>query len=158
MAAALMLQGCVGFGAWTLGSRMESSEHPKIEHSRGAIDLRKAETDASPKTAADLRARWGEPDSVEPRETGKEEWIYKTDGLRWSGLILYVVIVPLPAMVPVGSQYISFLMHDAQIERATRADWAFKAGAYCGFFGMMYGGLGCGTGTFEEKRSDSSPR
>jgi hypothetical protein len=29
-------------------------------------------------------------------------------------------------------------------------DWAFKAGAYCGYFGMMYGGLACGTGTLEE--------
>lgn len=54
-----------------------------------------------------------------------------------------------------GSEYayVSFLMNEGRIEKATRASWAFKAGAYCGFFGMMYGGLGCGTGTFEERQS-----
>ena len=146
MAGALLLQGCVGLGAWTLGSRTESSDHPKIDRTRGVIDVRNGEPERTLKTAA-------EPDRVESLEGGKEEWIYKTDGLRWSGLVLYVVIVPLPAMLPVGSQYVSFLMNEGRIEKATRASWAFKAGAYCGFFGMMYGGLGCGTGTFEERQS-----
>lgn len=150
-AGALLLQGCVGLGAWTLGSRTESSDHPSIDQTRGVIDLQHGNPERSMKTATDLRAQWGEPDHVESLEGGQEEWIYKTDGLRWSGLILYVVIVPLPAMIPVGSQYVSFLIHDGRIAKATRADWTFKAGAYCGFFGMMYGGLGCGTGTFEEK-------
>ena len=153
MAGALLLQGCVGLGAWTLGSRTESSDHPQIDRTRGVIDVRNGEPERTLKTAAELRAQWGEPDRVESLDGGKEEWIYKTDGLRWSGLVLYVVIVPLPAMLPVGSQYVSFLIHDGRIEKATRASWAFKAGAYCGFFGMMYGGLGCGTGTFEERQS-----
>ncbi|MCC6967059.1 MAG: hypothetical protein IT391_12365 [Nitrospira sp.] len=152
--AIVMLQGCVGLGAWTLGTRSESSDHPKIDHTRGAVDLRHSETTDVPlKTATDLQTHWGKPDEIESREDGREEWIYKTDGLRWSGMVLYIVIVPLPAMIPVGSQYVSFLIHDGQVERATRGDWAFKAGAYCGFFGMVYGGLGCGTGTFEEKES-----
>ncbi len=153
--AALMLQGCVGFGAWTLGSRIESNDRPNIDQTRGGLDVRKAAIDTSLRTAVELRATWGEPDRIEPRELGKEEWIYKTNGLRWSGLVLYVVVIPLPAMIPVGSQYVSFLIHGEHIERATRADWAFKAGAYCGFFGMMYGGLGCGTGTFAEKQAEA---
>ena len=152
MAAILMLQGCVGLGAWTLGTRSETSDHPKIDQARGAIDLCKAGTETVLRTAKELRTYWGEPDRIESHDDGKEEWIYKTGGLRWSGMVLYLVIVPLPAMVPVGTQYVSVLIHDGQIERATRRDWAFKAGAYCGFFGMMYGGLGCGTGTFEEKQ------
>lgn len=151
--APFMLQGCVGLGAWTLGSRTESSDHPKIGQSRGAIDIHKAGTEADLTTARDLRAQWGEPDSVESYEDGKDSWIYKTDGLRWAGMVLYVVVVPLPAMIPVGSQYVSFLIHDGQIERATLGDWAFKAGASCGFFGVTYGGFSCGTGTFEEKQS-----
>ena len=89
-------------------------------------------------------------------EAGKEEWIYKINGLRWSGVVLFVVVIPLPAMIPIGSQYVSFLIHDGQIERATRRDWAFKGGVYCGFFGMMYGGWDCGIGTFEEKEGISS--
>lgn len=155
IAAALTLQSCIGVGAWTLGSRMESSDRPKVERDRGVIDLRKAGTDGDLKTATDLRARWGEPDRVVVHETGQEEWTYKTNGFRWAGLVLYVVVIPLPAMIPIGSQYISFLIHDEQIERATHADWAFKSGAYCGFFGMTYGGLGCGTGTFEEKQGSA---
>lgn len=153
LAAAFTLQGCVGLGAWTLGSRTTSSDHPKIDQPRGAVDIRTADTATDLKTAKELRTEWGEPDRIDSREDGREEWIYKTAGLRWSGMVLYIVIVPLPAMIPVGSQYVSFLIHDGQVERATRGDWAFKAGAYCGFFGMVYGGLGCGTGTFEEKES-----
>jgi len=156
MAAILMLQGCVGLGAWTLGTRNESSGHPKIDQVRGTIDLHKAATEADLKTASELRTQWGEPDRIESRDDGKEEWIYKTGGLRWSGMMLYLVIVPLPAMIPVGTQYVSLLVHDGHIEQATRRDWAFKAGAYCGFFGMMYGNLGCGTGTFEEKQRSAA--
>ncbi len=157
IAAIVTLQGCVGLGAWTLGTRSESSDHPQIGQARGAIDIRKASTEADLKTAADLRTQWGEPDRIESRDGGTEEWIYKTGGLRWSGMVLYLVVVPLPAMIPVGAQYVSILIHDGHIEQATRRDWAFKAGAYCGFFGMMYGGLGCGTGTFEEEQ-ESAPQ
>lgn len=106
MAGALLLQGCVGLGAWTLGSRTESSDHPKIDRTRGVIDVRNGEPERTLKTAAELRAQWGEPDRVESLEGSKEEWIYKTDGMRWSGLVLYVVIVPLPAILPLGSQYV----------------------------------------------------
>lgn len=154
--AIAMLPGCVGLGAWTLGTRSESSDHPKIDQTRGAIDLRKAGTPSEFKTVAELRTQWGEPDNIELRKDGREEWIYKTGGLRWSGMVLYLVVIPLPAMIPVGSRYVSFVIHDGHIEQATRRDWAFKAGAYCGFFGMMYGGLGCGTGTFEEKQGSDA--
>ena len=155
IAASLTLQGCIGVGAWTLGSRTESSDRPKVDQTRGLIDLHKAALEGNLKTGADLRTHWGEPDQV-AHEAGREEWIYKTNGWQWSGLILYVVVIPLPAMIPVGSQYISFLIRDGQIEAATRADWAFKAGAYCGFFGVTYGGWGCGMGTFEEKQGPAS--
>ena len=40
MAGALLLQGCVGLGAWTLGSRTESSDHPTIDRTRGVLDVR----------------------------------------------------------------------------------------------------------------------
>lgn len=153
LAVALMLQGCVGFGAWTLGSRSEPGAHPRIGQRKGTIDVRTGQSEGTLKTATELRAQWGEPDRIQSSEPGTEEWVYKTDGLRWSGLVLYVVIIPLPAMIPVGSQYVSLLIHDGQIESATRRDWAFKAGVYCGFFGMMYGGWGCGTGTFEEEKN-----
>ena len=156
IAASLALQGCIGLGAWTLGSRSESSDHPKIDQTRGSLDIRTSAVEGTITTAAELRQGWGDPDRVEPYGDHREEWIYKTNGLRWAGMVLYVVIIPLPAMIPVGSQYVSFLVHDGQIERATRTDWAFKAGAYCGFFGMTYGGLGCGTGTFEESQRQPS--
>ena len=156
IAASLALQGCIGLGAWTLGSRSESSDHPKIDQTRGSLDLRTMAVEETITTVAELRERWGDPDRVERYDDHREEWVYKTSGLRWAGMLLYVVIIPLPAMIPVGTQYVSVLVHDGQIERATRADWSFKAGAYCGFFGMTYGGLGCGTGTFEEIQRPAS--
>lgn len=153
---ALSIQGCIGLGAWTLGSRTESSEHPTIHPTRGALDLHKVTPVAEITSAADLRRAWGEPDRIDRREDGKHEWIYKTPGLRWAGLVLYLVVVPLPAMVPVGPQTVSFVVHEGQVEQATRRDWAFKGGAYCGYFGMVYGGLGCGTGTFEEEQGSAA--
>lgn len=153
MAAILMLQGCVGLGAWTLGTRGETSDHPKIDETRGAVNLRKTGPEAETITAQELRTRWGEPDRIGSRDDGKEEWVYKTGGLRWAGMILYLVVIPFPAMVPVGAQDVTLLIHEGRIEQATRRDWAFKAGAYCGFFGMVYGGLGCGAGTIEEQQA-----
>ena len=155
IAMIVTLQGCVGLGAWTLGTRTESSDHPKLEQTRGALDLHKAGTDGDLQTATELRTQWGAPDDITLRDDGKEEWIYTTGGFRWAGMVMYLVVIPLPAMIPVGTQYTSVLLHDGHIEQATRRDWAFKAGAYCGFFGMMYGGLGCGTGTFEEKQESA---
>ena len=156
IAASMILQGCIGVGAWTLGSRVESSDRPRIDPTRGSIGLHKVGAEATPPTATALREQWGQPDRVESGEGGRSEWIYTTRGYRWSGLVLYVVIVPLPLMVPVGSQYVSFMVQQDQIERATRADWAFKVGAYCGFFGMTYGGWGCGAGRFEELQTATS--
>ncbi len=153
MTAILMLQGCVGLGAWTLGTRGESSDHPKIAQTRGIVNLRHTVPEGVPMTATELRSHWGEPDRIESRGDGKEAWVYKTGGLRWAGMILYLVIIPLPAMMPVGAQDVTLLIHDGHIEQATRRDWAFKAGAYCGFFGMVYGGLGCGTGAFAEQQA-----
>lgn len=145
-------QGCIGIGAWTLGSRTDSGNQPTIADTRGTLDLHKPATEESIKTGQQLRERWGEPDRIILHGTGQEEWIYHTGGWRWAGMILYLVIVPLPAMMPVGSQHVSFLLTDGEIKQATRTDWEFKAGAYCGYFGMIYGHLSCGTGTFEEAR------
>ena len=88
--------------------------------------------------------KWGSPDQVVARDDGKEEWIYETNGWRWHGMVLYAVVVPVPAMIPWGTQYVSFLVKNGEIENATRADWYFKVGAYCGYFS----GWGCEAGSF----------
>lgn len=142
-----ILHGCVGLGAWTLGSRTESSESPHIYQVRGSLNVQKEGREGDIKTGTELRTNWGEPDQITAKDDGKEEWIYKTNGWRWHGIVLYAVIVPLPAMVPWGTQYVSVLVKNGQIERATRVDWNFIAGAYCGYFLMMQG-WGCGAGTF----------
>lgn len=156
IALSMILQGCIGVGAWTLGTRAESSDQPHVDQTRGPINVHRKATEGALTTAPALRAQWGEPDRVVPGEGGNSEWIYKLDGFRWSGLVLYVVIIPLPAMVPVGSQYVSFLVRNDQIERATLTDWAFKAGVYCGFFGVMNGGWACEAGTVEEAQASAS--
>jgi hypothetical protein len=144
------LQSCIGVGAWTLGSRVESSQTPRIFEKRGSVDLHKPAVDQGIKRGDELRRHWGEPDRVISLGAGQEEWTYKPGGWRWAGMLLYVVIVPLPAMVPIGSQEIAFTLMDGHIAQATKTDWGFKAGAYCGYFGMVYGGLACGTGTLDE--------
>jgi hypothetical protein len=148
LVSCLMLHGCVGLGAWTLGSRTESSDTPYISPARGTVNIKATSRGDDVKTGPELRTKWGEPDQIVVREDGKEEWVYETSGWRWHGAILYAVVVPVPAMIPWGTQYVSFLVNEGNIESATLCDWYFKAGAYCGFFGMMYGGWGCGAGSF----------
>jgi hypothetical protein len=144
LALCLPLHGCVGLGAWTLGSRAESSDTPYISPTRGTMDIRATSRGVDVKTGSELRTKWGEPDQIIAHEDGKEEWIYETRGWRWHGMILYAVILPVPAMVPWGTQYVSFLVKNGEIESATRADWYFKVGAYCGYFS----GWGCEAGRF----------
>jgi hypothetical protein len=139
-----MLHGCVGLGAWTLGSRTESSDTPYISPARGTVNVKATTRGEDVKTGSELRTKWGEPDRIVAREDGKEEWIYEISGWRWHGAILYAVIVPVPAMIPWGTQYVSFLMKDEAIESATLGDWYFKVGAYCGYFS----GWGCEAGRF----------
>ena len=155
VAASMALQGCIGVGAWTLGSRSESSDRPHFDQTRGSVNLHN-KAEATVTTASALRELWGEPDRVVANDEGSGEWIYKTSGFRWSGLVLLVVIIPLPAMIPTGSQYVSILVHNERIERVTLTDWAFKVGVYCGFFGLTYGGWECGAGTFEELQTSSA--
>ncbi|HEY7532884.1 MAG TPA: hypothetical protein VH681_08930 [Nitrospiraceae bacterium] len=143
-ALCLLLHGCVGLGAWTLGSRTETSNTPYISPNRGAMDVRATSRGEDVKTAPELRTKWGEPDQVVTRDDGKEEWIYETRGWRWHGMVLYAVIVPIPAMIPWGTQYVSLLVKNGEIENATRADWHFIVGAYCGYFS----GWGCEAGRF----------
>ena len=156
IAAAVVLQGCIGVGAWTLGSRKESSDRPYLDQARGSVDLRKKASDGTLTAASALRQHWGEPDEEVSHGGGTSEWLYNTKGFRWSGVVLYVVILPLPAMVPTGSQYVSVLVRNDYIEKVTVTDWAFKAGVYCGFFGLMNGGWGCGAGTFEKLQTTAS--
>jgi hypothetical protein len=147
--------GCVGLGAWTLGSRTESSETPRLYLTRGSVDVKgESRREADIQTGAEVRTNWGEPDQILVREDGKEEWIYRMNGWRWNGVVLYAVVVPLPLMIPWGTQYVSVLVNHGQIESATRGDWDFQAGAYCGYFS----GWGCGAGTFEEERRSEARR
>jgi hypothetical protein len=108
------------------------------------MDIRAKSRGEDVQTAPELRTKWGEPDQVVAHKDGKEEWIYKTRGWRWRGAILYAVIIPVPAMIPWGTQYVSFLVNNGEIENATRVDWYFKVGAYCGYFS----GWGCEAGSF----------
>ena len=56
--------------------------------------------------AADVRRAWGEPDEVTFRGDGSEIWTYR-GGLRWNGVLLLVVVVPVPLLVPVGREQVS---------------------------------------------------
>lgn len=100
--------------------------------------------------STELKRYWGEPDKVVPQEGGREEWIYKKTKWRWAGIILYA-IVPLPLMLPFGSESVSVITMQEQIESVTRhRGWDLIAGGFCGFSMMMpAGGFGCTAGTAE---------
>ncbi|MFO0730674.1 MAG: hypothetical protein U0231_18690 [Nitrospiraceae bacterium] len=92
----ITLQGCVGLGAWTLGTRTSMEDNQAIQPTRGTVAPRKTTPEPIIVSATDLQTHWGKPDEITTRKDGSEEWIYKIDGLRWSGMVLYVVIIPSP--------------------------------------------------------------
>ena len=59
---------------------------------------------------------WGPPDEREQLEDGSEVCTYHA-GLRWAGAVLFFWI-PLPLMIPVGWEHVSFTIRDGRIVSA----------------------------------------
>jgi hypothetical protein len=149
LAIGLSLNGCVGVGAWIFWPHTASTDTPRALSARGTLHISPEDPQGAITTSAELRKHWGEPDNIVLHDTQAEEWIYTQPYWRWYGVILYAVVVPLPFMLPVGSEYVSLTVKDGQITAATRVKSAVVASAYCGVFGTLQTGLGCGTGTVE---------
>lgn len=92
-----LLDGCAGVAVATYGTKESAStdfvlaaERNKFSFSREPVSY----------TAADVVARWGEPDAVEAF-ADCEVLVYE-DGVEWSGAGAFVGVVPVPLAVPTG--------------------------------------------------------
>ena len=146
----LNLQGCLGIGAWVVGLESTSTDAPRLYRERGSVGMSSAAREGDISNSTELKRYWGEPDTIVAQEDGREEWIYKRAKWRWAGVIL-CAIVPLPLILPFGSESVSVRTMQGQIESVTRRrGWDVIAGGFCGFSMMMPPvGFGCTAGTNE---------
>jgi hypothetical protein len=82
--------GCVGFVAVARGTAPFAIAEPQLS----------TRTGQRPPTAENLRRALGEPDRV-VAAPGGERWHYR-EGLRWHGVALLVLVVPVPLLLPTG--------------------------------------------------------
>ena len=149
---AIQTQGCFGLGGILLADHTVTIEQPLLSSTKGQISNKyKASLTAD---AATVKEHWGDPDSVKELAPDRFRWDYNF-GLRWNGLGMLVVIVPVPLVLPMGHNYISLLFENERVVSATVKEWRIGAGAYCGFFVMMQDGWTCGgditpTGNFTQ--------
>jgi len=94
--------GCLGVASF--GNRSGSTSTPQISSKPGRL---LEDTASHVVTDTEVRSAWGEPDEVTSLGDGTERWTY-VGGLRWNGVVLVVVIVPIPLLIPVGREQVTF--------------------------------------------------
>ena len=95
--------GCVGLVAVARGSASYAIEAPQLSTPTGQ----------RPAIAENVRRALGEPDRIETVESG-ERWHYR-EGLRWNGIALLVVVVPVPLLLPTGFEQAVVHLEDGRV-------------------------------------------
>ena len=101
LASQLALCGCIG--AEYTGSHSAGTMFPCIATKPGQL-FESAHDYVV--TESRLREAWGEPAEVTTRDDGSRRWTYY-GSMRLNGILLLVVVVPLPLFVPVGRERVS---------------------------------------------------
>jgi hypothetical protein len=121
-------------GATTYYTSTVHLRSPKLDG--GAIK----QTEGEPTLAADdMRALLGPPNTIEHHTNGEEHWIYLGIDERWGGVILALVVIPLPLCIPVGRERLTIVVHEGVVVDAV-ADLKAESIAW---FGVIYTGV-CG--------------
>ena len=147
-----LLQGCVG--VVVPGPRTEIIDNPTISsyvrEPDGVTKRNSSEaTNSVVYTSEWLLTRWGTPQSIRHVAGSSDEiWIYKS-GTIWAGVVPFVLI-PVPLMLPISKEKVSFSLHDRRVVRAT----VTKPWVVGGTFGFIPNPEGGGTfGTWNWKDS-----
>jgi len=95
----LPLSGCVGFSIEGGSTGVKySNSFPRLEQEKGYVDSR----DRGRLVTKELMlTSWGRPDEIVKLEGGATKWIYHRERA-WYGLQLFVIVVPVPLMLPYG--------------------------------------------------------
>jgi hypothetical protein len=128
LTALVFFQGCIGAGV--IGNITATIQNPLIGPEKGTL---RPENGNQPWINSDELIRyWGPPDKVKMIAPGLEIWKYNF-GLRWNGVGIMAVILPVPLMLPVGRNFIEFKVKDNRIiEAKTKNGW-IRLGALCGY-------------------------
>ena len=136
----MTLSGCMALGVATFGSSHGEVNNPRAilawDGSRVIPDWDCAE----PMPSARLLEEWGEPDSRQHLPGGSEHWTYVA-GLRWAGAVICVVVLPLPLVLPVGRENVTFVIENRLVVGAESNTTQY--GAFCGVSwapSIMHGG------------------
>jgi len=114
-AATICLSGCAGLGIVTFGNQEATIANPRINIEKGGLS---GEDRPAPWTKAeDLLKAWGAPDERKEADSKAQLWTYRL-GVRWNGIVAIAVIIPVPLIVPVGSDYVEFRIEN---------DWVVSA-------------------------------
>jgi hypothetical protein len=62
-------------------------------------------------TADQVRRDWGPATEIESRGDGVERWSYY-GAMRWNGVLVFAVVLPIPLLVPVGRERVSIDFRD----------------------------------------------
>ena len=89
--------GCVGIVAVVRGSSEFQLEQPVLV----SRNLLSSHLRGLPTTAERFRIAFGEPDEIIALATDREQWRYRT-GVRFHGVALLLIVIPLPLLVPTG--------------------------------------------------------
>ena len=120
LAVCLLLQGCVGV---LVGSR-DTTTIPNPSISKAAYLGAVARGGGSAEYTAEwLRSNWGAPASIKAASEGTGElWTYDFKRQCWCG-VMPMVIIPIPLMVPTGTEKVVFLLRDDRVVNAKRVEW-----------------------------------
>ena len=98
----VLCSGCVGFE--TYGDIQPRREPPYVSLNCPSAGTAFANKICPPITKAEVLAHLGKPTRTEGTSGAKERWVYETDN-RWKGAVIYLVILPIPLMLPIGSSF-----------------------------------------------------
>ncbi len=134
------LFGCAGVVAVVRGSSDFRVEQPTLP-SHGALSSYHR---GVPATVEHVLRAFGEPDEIVELDPDRERWRYRT-GLRFHGVSLLLIVVPLPLLVPTGVQNAYVELERGTVVRvhgSQNADVA-RIGCMIGPIVQMSGDGGC---------------
>jgi hypothetical protein len=128
-----LLQGCVGLAVGSYGTFEDEKISVSISSERNEFEYGASTTVL---TKEILISSWGEPDAIE--KIGSCEVDTYHDGYSWSGVGAFVVLFPIPLLVPSGSESNRFYFINGRFVRLVS-----EYGEITAAFGYMCGSSGC---------------
>ena len=132
LVACLLSQGCVGVLVCSKAST--TIKRPFINPTGPDVECVSEGFGGNEYTGSWLKSNWGTPKSVKAVSGSNEElWTYQFKRQCWCGVIP-MVIIPIPLVVPTGTEKAVFLLRDGRVVSAKRAKW-WRGGAMAGLVG-----------------------